>query len=83
MGRRGFLGLMIGGVAASAAVRTWPFRVFSFPTRINVFHGDFPELLAPGLRDVFMKYFDLVIREKSIYEYNLFNSDHPLVVSGD
>lgn len=23
---------MIGGVAASAAVRTWPFRVFSFPS---------------------------------------------------
>lgn len=23
---------MVGGVAASAAVRTWPFRVFSFPS---------------------------------------------------
>jgi hypothetical protein len=32
--RRGFLGLMIGGIAASAAVRTWPFRVFSFPSSV-------------------------------------------------
>ncbi|HEY6339343.1 MAG TPA: hypothetical protein VIW68_12690 [Candidatus Sulfotelmatobacter sp.] len=30
MNRRNFLNLMIGGVAASAAVRTWPFRVYSF-----------------------------------------------------
>jgi hypothetical protein len=29
--RRGFLGMTIGGVVAGAAVRTWPFRVFSFP----------------------------------------------------
>jgi hypothetical protein len=32
MNRRSFLGLTFGGVAATAAVRTWPFRVFSFPT---------------------------------------------------
>ena len=32
MNRRAFLGSLIGGVAASAAVRTWPFRVFSFPS---------------------------------------------------
>jgi len=25
---------MIGGVAATAAVHTWPFRVFSFPSEI-------------------------------------------------
>ena len=31
MERRGFLKLMVGGVAAAAAVRTFPFRVFSFP----------------------------------------------------
>jgi hypothetical protein len=34
--RRGFLGTLIGGVAAGAAVRTWPFRVFSFPSEIIV-----------------------------------------------
>lgn len=34
--RRGFLGMMIGGVAATAAVRTFPFRVFSFPTNITI-----------------------------------------------
>jgi Rieske Fe-S protein len=35
--RRGFLGMMIGGVVAGAAVRTWPFRVFSFPSEIKTF----------------------------------------------
>ena len=38
MDRRGFLGSLIGGVAATAAVRTWPFRVFSFPDEIIVPH---------------------------------------------
>ena len=31
MKRRNFL---IGGIAAAAAVRTWPFRVYSFPSQI-------------------------------------------------
>lgn len=30
MNRRAFFGTMIGGIATAAAVRTWPFRVFSF-----------------------------------------------------
>lgn len=34
MNRRGFLGKLIGGVAAAAAVRTWPFRVYSFPAEV-------------------------------------------------
>lgn len=34
MDRRKFLGTIVGGVAATAAVRTWPFRVYSFPTNI-------------------------------------------------
>lgn len=34
MNRRNFLGMMVGGIAASAAVRTWPFRVYSFPGEI-------------------------------------------------
>lgn len=34
MNRRNFLRTMIGGLAAGAAVRTWPFRVFSFPSEI-------------------------------------------------
>jgi hypothetical protein len=38
MNRRNFLGTLIGGVAAAAAVRTWPFRVYSFPTELT--HGD-------------------------------------------
>jgi hypothetical protein len=35
MNRRSFLGTLVGGVAASAAVRTWPFRVYSFPSEIK------------------------------------------------
>jgi hypothetical protein len=31
MDRRGFLRSLVGGVAVGAAVRTWPFRVYSFP----------------------------------------------------
>lgn len=34
MNRRSFLTSLIGGVAAGAAVRAWPFRVFSFPSEI-------------------------------------------------
>jgi len=34
MGRRNFLGVMVGGIAATAAVRTWPFRVYSFPSEV-------------------------------------------------
>jgi hypothetical protein len=36
MNRRSFLGSLVGGLAATAAVRTWPFRVYSFPTNILV-----------------------------------------------
>ena len=34
MDRRAFIGSLVGGVATAAAVRTWPFRVYSFPTEI-------------------------------------------------
>ena len=34
MDRRKFLQTLVGGVAATAAVRSWPFRVFSFPSEI-------------------------------------------------
>jgi hypothetical protein len=73
MNRRGFLGLLIGGVAATAAVRTWPFRVYSFPTEVVALNGvplnyvpsTFPELLAPGLRNIFQSW--IAIRTKLPY----------------
>jgi hypothetical protein len=34
LSRRDFLRLSIGGIAAAAAVRTFPFRVYSFPSEI-------------------------------------------------
>jgi hypothetical protein len=36
LSRRSFLGITVGGIAAAAAVRTWPFRMFSFPENISV-----------------------------------------------
>lgn len=34
MDRRSFLRMTVGGLAAGAAVRTWPFRVYSFPQKV-------------------------------------------------
>lgn len=36
MNRRNFLRTLVGGVAGAAAVRTWPFRVYSFPSKIVI-----------------------------------------------
>lgn len=36
MNRRGFIGALVGGVAIAQAVRSWPFRVFSFPSELRV-----------------------------------------------
>lgn len=36
MERRAFLGILVGGVATAAAVRSWPFRVYSFPAKVEV-----------------------------------------------
>lgn len=41
MERRGFLRTLIGGVAAAAAVRTFPFRVYSFPLEPVVADANF------------------------------------------
>lgn len=35
MNRRDFLGVIVGGVAISTAVRSWPFRVYSFPRDVK------------------------------------------------
>lgn len=48
MNRRKFFGTLIGGVAAGAAVRTWPFRVFSFPSEVEV--NPYPALTPEMLR---------------------------------
>jgi hypothetical protein len=44
MDRRGFLGKLIGGVAATAAARTWPFRVYSFPAEPTLFDVPLPDV---------------------------------------
>lgn len=60
MNRRGFLRSLVGGVAAAAAVRTFPFRVYSFPT--EVVSSNFELLAATTLKD---------LREDFLYD-NLF-----------
>lgn len=35
MDRRNFLRTMVGGLVAGAAVRTWPFRIYSFPSHLG------------------------------------------------
>jgi hypothetical protein len=35
--RRNFLRTLVGGVAVATAVRTWPFRVYSFPSDPLIF----------------------------------------------
>jgi len=59
MDRRNFLRTLIGGVAAGAAVRTWPFRVYSFPSILaagDVFefigHPDTVALQLEKMRDI-------------------------------
>ena len=64
MNRRNFLHSMIGGVAATAAVRTWPFRVYSFPSVITVPENllarpaDYYILHYPAMQDIQVASFD-------------------------
>jgi len=60
MNRRSFLGLMVGGVAAAAAVRTYPFRVFSFPTEIKP--PNTGPRLSKEMQDLLKQRLDLVER---------------------
>jgi hypothetical protein len=50
MDRRKFLGSLIGGIAATAAVRTWPFRVYSFPSDITVTESEAVPYLIGEIR---------------------------------
>lgn len=40
MNRREFIGSVVGGIATGTAVRTWPFRVYSFPTEFRILSLD-------------------------------------------
>jgi hypothetical protein len=52
MDRRNFFRSMVGGVAAAAAVRTWPFRVFSFPTDLRIVNPSVAWTTASNVRMV-------------------------------
>lgn len=47
---------MVGGIAVGAAVRTWPFRVFSFPTEIHaapqIYEPCFDAIMTATLSDL-------------------------------
>ena len=55
MDRRSFFRTMVGGVAASAAVRTWPFRVYSFPSQIVI---PTTERLLQEINRAFLKFLE-------------------------
>ena len=55
MDRRAF----IGGLLASAAVRTWPFRVFSFPSKVSIA----PIISSESVSIRFVRMFDPIQRK--------------------
>jgi hypothetical protein len=92
MNRRGFLSTLIGGVAATAAVRSFPFRVFSFPSEVALAKVPrFAPLLAPGLVPypvcnelLAPKAWWLPLQPRSLASPTyLFNDDHPLLDAYD
>lgn len=46
MQRREFIRTLIGGVVAGAAVRTWPFRVYSFPPNLSIYSNTEDAVIA-------------------------------------
>ena len=60
---------MIGGVAAVAAVRTFPFRVFSFPSEIRVATID--EILIEQQQNVSV--YDFFSLPSATFNQTLFN----------
>lgn len=87
MDRRGFLKMLVGGVATAVAVRTFPFRVFSFPKDITFACADcdlfylhpaqrvaYDELSLHGLR-----YYDHLYNPTGTY-MGISRSAYPLLV---
>jgi hypothetical protein len=75
MNRRGFLNSLIGGIAATAAVRTWPFRVYSFPNDLTWAGTDVlrPRLSLADVQAIELENFAkqlpvLLMRESSFYK---------------
>lgn len=72
MDRRGFLKMLVGGVATAAAVRTFPFRVFSFPTEIvspDVYDMiGRPEFVALELEKVIRFLPQLIAQDRCLYD---------------
>ena len=67
LSRRGFLGSLIGGVAAAAAIRTFPFRIFSFPEQIIISKVMHPHQIITGMcmNGSLAQYLDGVTRRPS------------------
>jgi hypothetical protein len=79
MDRRNFLRTLVGGIAAGAAVRTFPFRVFSFPTEIKRWWWTTPNITcdyactsvaiqALELENIHEQIPDLILSENIFYE---------------
>src|SRR5437879_4577179 len=71
MNRRIFLSTLIGGVAASAAVRAFPFRVYSFPAEIvapgpPLIASTFSQLNYGKLADIIFAYYPIYRMVKGV-----------------
>lgn len=47
LNRRGFLQSLVGGVALAGAVRTWPFRTYSFASRPKIYYSYIEDMKLP------------------------------------
>lgn len=68
---------MIGGVAAAAAVRTFPFRVFSFPTDLRIANDwAYPTCIFPQSADA-------MLAQVQALELENFHKEIPVLLSND
>lgn len=53
MNRRGFLKMLVGGVAVAAAAPSFPFRVFSFPSEVKIAQPEIVQAVIGEYSDYF------------------------------
>ena len=87
MNRRNFLSTLIGGLAATAAVRSFPFRVFSLPSGIVVPQLTTAQIMCLQLEAFRDKIPELMERQQTLYEmflderFSVFTPDAVLITA--
>jgi hypothetical protein len=85
MNRRNFLGSLVGGIATAAAVRTWPFRVYSFPSELKIFEpalGQMVYTTTPGGSGYFLVNDVITLHPAQAYALKQLGVDGELFGSG-